>query len=154
MQEIRVNGLDQIVQRLNASPAVLREARAAALEDAGAELLDIVRGRIGGTGRIQGVQAVYLGSGKGYVAVRAKAETYVTAANGKPYAAGAVTNAVESGHRQTPGRYVPAIGARLRRDRVPGKYMYQMSKPDAGRLAQETSERIAQEIVQRLEEGS
>ena len=84
MQEIRVNGLDQIVQRLNASPAVLREARAAALEDAGAELLDIVRGRIGGTGRIQGVQAVYLGSGKGYVAVRAKAETYVTAANGKP----------------------------------------------------------------------
>jgi len=34
---------------------------------------------------------------------------------------------VEYGHRQTPGRYVPAIGKRLKRDYVPGKHMLENS---------------------------
>lgn len=110
-----------------------------------------MRGRIGGTGRIQGLQDVYMGSGRGYVAVRAKAKTYVTDSNGKRYAAGAVTNAIESGHIQIPGKYVPAIGARLRDVWVRGKYMYRDSEPDAKRLAQEASARIAREVAEKLE---
>lgn len=35
MQEVQVWGLDEIVRRLEESPQVLREARAAALEAAG-----------------------------------------------------------------------------------------------------------------------
>ena len=34
---------------------------------------------------------------------------------------------VEFGHRQTPGRYVPAIGKRLKRAWVPGKFMLTLS---------------------------
>ena len=33
------------------------------------------------------------------------------------------TEAVENGHSQTPGRYVPAIGKRLKKNFVPGKHM-------------------------------
>ena len=34
---------------------------------------------------------------------------------------------VEFGHRQTPGRYVPAIGKRLKKTWVPGKFMLTLS---------------------------
>ena len=34
---------------------------------------------------------------------------------------------VEFGHRQTPGRYVPAIGKRLKKAWVPGKFMLTIS---------------------------
>lgn len=34
---------------------------------------------------------------------------------------------VENGHRQTPGRYVPAIGKKLKRSWVPGKHMLSLS---------------------------
>lgn len=34
---------------------------------------------------------------------------------------------VENGHRQTPGRYVPAIGKKLKRSWVPGKHMLKLS---------------------------
>ena len=34
---------------------------------------------------------------------------------------------VEFGHRQTPGRYVPAIGKRLKKAWVPGKFMPTLS---------------------------
>ena len=34
---------------------------------------------------------------------------------------------VEFGHRQTPGRYVPAIGKRLKKAWVPGKFMLTLS---------------------------
>lgn len=33
------------------------------------------------------------------------------------------TEAVENGHSQTPGRYVPAIGKKLKKSFVPGKHM-------------------------------
>ncbi len=42
---------------------------------------------------------------------------------------------VEYGHRQTPGRYVPAIGKRLKNGWVPGKYMLTMSEEDLERIA-------------------
>jgi hypothetical protein len=34
---------------------------------------------------------------------------------------------VEFGHRQTPGRYVPALGKRLKKAWVPGKFMLTLS---------------------------
>lgn len=51
-------------------------------------------------------------------AVRKGSSYDIALENDVPYA-----GAVESGHRQTPGRYVPAIGKRLKRGRVPGKHM-------------------------------
>lgn len=37
---------------------------------------------------------------------------------------------VENGHRQTPGRFVPAIGKRLKESWVPGKFMLRLSVQD------------------------
>ena len=123
--------LDNVLPRL-------RDARRAALEDAGEEMLAAVRGRIGGTGKVQRWQEKHMGSGGGYVAVRARAN--VRDENG--YAVGYVTNALESGHRQDPGRYVPVIGLKLTRDRVPGKYMYSQSAQELDRIALSAAEQI------------
>ena len=125
----------------------LRQARRAALEDAGDQMLAAVRSRIGGSGKVQRWQDLYMGSGGGYAAVRARAE--VNDENG--YAVGYVTNALESGHRQTPGRYVPALGRKLTRDRVPGKYMYARSAQVLDRIAQSAAERIEASMEHILE---
>lgn len=42
---------------------------------------------------------------------------------------------VEYGHRQTPGRYVPAIGAKLQKTWVPGKFMLTISEKEIEQLA-------------------
>ena len=42
---------------------------------------------------------------------------------------------VENGHRQTPGRYVPAIGKRLKKSWVPGKHMLKLSVDDLKKKA-------------------
>lgn len=42
---------------------------------------------------------------------------------------------VEEGHRQTPGRYVPAIGKKLKRSWVPGKRMLKLSVEDLQKKA-------------------
>jgi len=47
----------------------------------------------------------------------------VTITNATPYA-----SYVEYGHRQTPGRYVPAIGKRLVASWVEGKHMLEISE--------------------------
>ena len=43
---------------------------------------------------------------------------------------------VEYGHRQTPGRYVPAIGKKLKKSWVPGKHMLKLSTEELQRQAQ------------------
>lgn len=140
--------LDLFAQKLNKLLPRLREVRREALEMAGDEMLDAVRGRIGGTGKVQRWQEKHMGSGGGYAAVRARAKTYDEAGD----AVGKVTNAIEGGHRQQPGRYVPAIERRLTRDLVPGKYMYQRSQQDLDRIAREAAERIERDMVHLLEE--
>lgn len=42
---------------------------------------------------------------------------------------------VEEGHRQAPGRYVPAIGKRLKKSWVPGKHMLRISVEDLQKKA-------------------
>lgn len=143
MQEVKL-----FEDRLNELLPKLREVRREALAMAGDEMLGAVRRRIGGSGRVQRWQEKYLGSGGGYTAVRAKGKTYDE--NG--YALGYVTNSLESGHKQQPGRYVPAIQRKLTRDRVPGKYMYALSAPDVERAAQEAALRIEGKMSRMMEE--
>ncbi len=44
---------------------------------------------------------------------------------------------VEYGHRQTPGRYVPAIGKRLKKSWVPGKFMLKTSMEKVQKISGE-----------------
>lgn len=63
--------------------------------------------------------------------VEKSGNTYtITVADDVPYA-----SYVEYGHRQTPGRYVPAIGKRLKKGFVPGKRMLEISEQELEALA-------------------
>ena len=118
------------------------------LDEAGRAMLRTVRDRIGGDGKVQQWQELYQGSGGGYAAVRPKADTF----DGYGHAVGAVTNALESGHVQEPGRYVPTLGRKLVRDRVSGKYMYLDSSGDVRQAAQEAAARIERDMAGILED--
>lgn len=147
MQSVEIHGLRQVQEAFERLPEAVRQAKADVFEAVGEYLLEDVQNRIGGSGRVAGAQEYRVGSGKGYVAVRAKKETWLDGA-----AVGYITNALENGHVQTPGRYVPALGARLRRDRVPGKYMYQITgRREGPRMAEEAARRIERTVLQELE---
>ena len=149
MQSVELRGLDEVVKKLEGFPEALRAARGEFFAEAGDELLAAVQRGIGGTGRVAGVQERYLGSGKGYAAVRARAKTDLDG-----YAAGYITNALEGGHAQTAGRYVPALGARLKADRATGKYMYRAAaRSELPRLAEEGAREIEKKAMAYLEGG-
>lgn len=149
MQSLELYGLEQVQKAFERFPDAMREAKSDAFEAVGQNLLLDVQRRIGGSGRVAGVQEYKVGSGKGYVAVRAKANTEL---NG--YAAGYITNSLENGHDQETGRFVSSIGARLVRDRVPGKYMYQMTEAhEAEPLAEQAAQYIRNAAEQALNGG-
>lgn len=112
MQSVEISGLKEIQKRLEGYPEAMKKARSEFFGEAGREMLSTVRRRIGGQGYVANVQDQYVGSGGGYAAVRAKAKTEL-----RGYAAGYVTNALEGGHVQTPDRYVPAMGKKLKASR-------------------------------------
>ena len=145
MQSVEISGLSETVKKLDAAPEIIRQARAEFFAEAGASLLSDVQGRIGGTGKIAGVQEYRVGSGKGYVAVRAKAKTNV----GK-YAAGYITNALENGHE---GRTASGKAKRKRRSRAkPGKYMYRnTAAQELDQLAETGARRIEELVAKKLE---
>lgn len=149
MQSVEISGLREVITKLDAVPEIIREARAEFFEEAGTSLLSDVRGRIGGTGRIAGVQEFYVGTGKGYAAVRAKAKTNV----GK-YAAGYITNALENGHegRTASGKAKRKRRSRAKASRVPGKYMYRnTAAQELDQLAETGARRIEELVAKKLE---
>lgn len=135
--------LDLFADRLGQVTERLPEIRRRALETAGEEILRAVRGRIGGTGKVQRWQQTHMGSGGGYVAVRAAAKQ--TDARGR--AVGAVTNAIESGHKvREPSGRSARYRPRRRMDRVPGKRMYEDSWADMDAAAAKAAREIEDEM--------
>ena len=57
---------------------------------------------------------------------------------------------VEYGHRQTPGRYVPAIGKRLKKSWVQGKFMLTLSENE---IQKDMDKIIKQKLIQLLKEA-
>jgi len=138
MQSVEISGLKEIQKKLEGYPEAMKKARGEFFEEAGRQLLGAVQRRIGGTGRVAGVQDRYLGSGKGYAAVRAMAKTEL---NG--YAAGYVTNALENGHIDRSGE-----------KRVDGLYMYhKTAAADLPRLAEAGAREIEKKAMAYLEGG-
>lgn len=54
---------------------------------------------------------------------------------------------VEYGHRQKPGRFVPAIGKRLKRDFVPGKKMLHRAMLQSGKSFKKDAEAILKGLI-------
>lgn len=146
MQSLEISGMDEIQKIFNQLPEAIRQIKADMFESVGEYLLENIQDRIGGSGRVAGVQEYQVGSGKGYVAVRAMKDTELDG-----YAAGYITNALENGHEQAKGRYVPNLGVSLRRERVPGKYMYDMQgKYEVPRITEEAAKRVEKAVVKIL----
>lgn len=148
MQSVEIQGLDKVAKAFADVPGAIREARAGVFEEIGGELLGAVQERIGGTGRVAGVQAYQVGSGKGYVAVRAKAKTGLDG-----YAAGYITNALEGGHEIRRPEH-PGSRSRAKVGRVPGKYMYRNTGREAARLAETAARRIEDAAAKVLKGGT
>lgn len=61
---------------------------------------------------------------------------------------------VEFGHRQTPGRYVPAIGKRLKANWVNGKYMLTISEYDLEQIAPRVLEKKLEGFFREVFDGT
>lgn len=141
--------LSKLDERLASAARRTPEIKREVLQDVGEDLLAQVQSKIGGSGKVRRWQHVHTGSGGGYVAVHAKEKE--TDKYGR--AVGAVTNAIESGHR-----FPSPTGKNKRykfrnqsgRARVPGKHMYQSSSPEAAASA--ASARLGERLTQNLEE--
>lgn len=149
MESVEIKGLDKVITMLDAAPETIRAAQAEIMDEMGRELLEAVRRRIGGTGRVADVQEYTVGSGKGYVAVRSMANREL----GK-YQAGYVTTALEHGHAiRKPN------GGRKRKSRakvaaVRGKHMYRdTQEADVARLSGEAAARLEEKIRKKLDGG-
>lgn len=57
---------------------------------------------------------------------------------------------VEFGHRQTPGRYVPALGKALKKAWVPGQYFLTLSEQDLERIAPVVIERKLDSLLREV----
>ena len=170
MNEIRIDKreLEQLIEDLDASPEVLRAARRAAFEASAPLLLELLEsgfrsaGLIAHTGRLLGWQETHLGSRGGYAAVRPAAKTFSEVnGRGKKYAAGAVTNAVESGHR-FPNSWAEsyrAVRGKMKKYRyrtaVVGSVkpypFYAFARPGIAGLARETADRVLQNLIEYFE---
>ena len=135
--------LDQeLAQAMGQTPEIKREA----LAELGRQLLAGVKARIGGTGKVQRWQHVHLGSGGGYVAVHA-AENM---ADEHGRAVGAITNAIESGHKiRPPSGKAERYTQRIHKAKVPAKRMY--AGTDMGAAVDQAAANLALRLAQNLE---
>lgn len=64
MQSLEIDGLKEVIQTLETTPEVIRQARAEFFDEAGEVLLEAVQRHIGGSGRVAGVQESHVVAGK------------------------------------------------------------------------------------------
>lgn len=146
--QIDSQSLEQLDARLAQAVRQAPEIKKEVLTGLGEQLLSQVQNNIGGGGKVQRWQHTHLGSGGGYVAVHpAEGEKD---AYGR--AVGAVTNAIESGHRiPSPRGKAKRYRPRIKKARVPGKGMYARTAPQ--RAAEDAARQLGQQLIEPLEES-
>ena len=145
--QIDMRSLEQLDQDMAEAVRQTPEIKRDVLTELGQQLLTQVRSNIGGTGKVQRWQHVHLGSGGGYVAIHPAENT----ADEYGRAVGAVTNAIDSGHKIRPPsgkakRYWP----RIHKAQVPGKQMYDRVNTEAA--VDQAAAALALRLAQNLEE--
>lgn len=156
MAGVELKGFERILRSWETLLDRFKTEKEKALERMGKQALQDVKQNIGGSGKVSGWQEPHMGSGGGYVAVRAKARTYQTTKNGKRYAVGYITNSIEGGHRtggQRPGpkadgyRYRP----RYKKAAVPGRWLYDIVRRQMDGMSQDEMDELMKIIVDGLE---
>lgn len=148
---VDTTSLDRLVESWDALVQRFPQEKRSALAAMGDELLQQVRGEIGGTGKVAGWQAPHMGSGGGYVAVRAKANTYQTTKGGKRYAVGYISKAVEGGHKIRKPQGGKGYRPRIKVAAVPGRWSYDAVRRQLAGMSQEDVDALMTLITDGLE---
>lgn len=155
MNSVEMTGIDQLIDNFEALLRDYPDIKGNLLEQLAGKILGDVQGAIGGSGQVQGWQDKHVGSGRGYVAVRPKANTYKTTPGGKQYAVGYVTNAIENGHRHRKPSGVRKDGyyykPRWKVPAVSGKHFYAGTRSRLQAEGAETVRQLATIVAARLE---
>lgn len=155
MQSVEMTGVDELIDNFEALLRDYPDIKGNLLEQLAGKILGDVQGAIGGSGQVQGWQDKHVGSGRGYVAVRPKANTYKTTPGGKQYAVGYVTNAVENGHRHRRPSSAKKQGyyykPRIKVAAVPGKHFYAGTRSKLLAEGSATVRQLATIVAARLE---
>ena len=158
MQQATIDSSDlsRLIEKLEKSPEVLAKAKRQAVEQAAPKLKQLVDKEIGGTGKVRSWQGQYVGSKGGYAAARPKAKTYTEPSKtGKRYAVGAVTNAINRGHRY-PGQGARDADSTRGKTRkyitglVKGRYFYEKAQDSVEGIAQKAADQVLQELKKYL----
>ena len=149
--EVNTAGLDRLLESLDKLLREFPQMKKATLEKMGSELLRRVRGEIGGTGKVAGWQVPHMGSGGGYVAVRAKENTYQVTKSGKRYAVGYITNAFEGGHKIRKHQGGKGYRSRVNVAAVPGRWAYDAVRRQLAGMSQEDVDALMTLITDGLE---
>lgn len=137
MQSVTIDQLDHYFNELLKKVPIERRAL---FQEISEDLLADVQRRIGGAGKVQSWQAKYTGSGGSWAAVRPKEKTYwASGPNGTPFAVGAVTNAIESGHNTPNGKKF-----------VPGKKFYADAQAGAEAIVRRAMGRFERSIEEAI----
>ena len=145
--QIDMRSLEQLDQDMAEAVRQTPEIKRDVLTELGQQLLTQVRSNIGGTGKVQRWQHVHLGSGGGYVAIHPAENT----ADEYGRAVGAVTNAIDSGHKiRPPGGKAKRYSPRIHKAQVPGKQMYDRANTEAA--VDQAAAALALRLAQNLEE--
>ena len=153
---IDTSDLKRLLEKLDAAPDILEDARRRAMEEAAPKLKREVDAAIGGRGKVRSWQEERVGSEGGYAAVSPKSKTWTEVnGRGKKYAVGHVTNAIEHGHRfPSPTgknqRYQPRIESG--RMRVTGRYFYKQADGKTMEIAREAAAQVEAELIAHLED--
>ena len=156
MATVKLTGFDRITQSWDNLIKRFQSEKREKLREVGQKALGEVGRNIGGTGKVSGWQAPHMGSGGGYVAVRPRSKTHQTTKNGRRYAVGYITNAIEGGHRtggQRPGPKAQGYKYRPRFNKaaVPGRWFYEKTRGTAERILRDSTEDLQETIVDGLE---
>lgn len=133
MQQLSIQSLDVYFEKLLKK---IPEERAALFKRLEPQLVDAVRGVVGGKGKVKNWQVGSLGDYGGYAAVHPKPKTEY-----KGYAVGRVTNAITSGHKISgkEGGWVA------------GKHYYEDAQPLAKEILRQEMEKTEKRIKEVME---
>ena len=155
MQSVEMTGIDELIDNFEALLRDYPDIKGDLLEKLADRILADVKWGIAGSGQVQSWQDKHVGSGKGYVAARPKANTYKTTPGGKRYAVGYVTNAIENGHRHRRPSAVKKQGyyhkPRIKVAAVPGKHFYAGTRSKLQAEGSATVRQLATIVAARLE---
>lgn len=157
MQSVDTSSIDHLLESwdrlLKDYPNMKRDL----LDELGQKILFEVRWGIGPSAKVQYWQDYFIGTKRGYVAIRPKHGIFQVTKNGMRYQVSDITKSIEFGHSHRQPKptgnkgyhYYPRINV----PRVPGLHFYAGAKSSLRNTATPLVQRLAQEIALRLEGG-